>query len=242
MASDYDRVFAAASSEKITLGLGALGFAFGPGTVAAIIKTEASFSASRLIFSAGAAAAASYSIALGATGIFALTCSGSSAADTAALGASKWYLVASTKATGTVAPRLHAYDYATKIWTHNNSATSIANSTVPITRSALGVNAVGTGGFWNSDIYAAAVWNIVLTDLQVEALVVDVTLGSWSVAAVPKGMWQLNQASVGTTIFDMTRGGADQSAITGTTVGSFPFAPDPVRPVDAPFVYMRQSN
>jgi hypothetical protein len=38
-----------------------------------------------------------------------------------------WYVALVTKATGTVAPRFHIYNYDTSTWSHSDSPTSQAN-------------------------------------------------------------------------------------------------------------------
>lgn len=198
------------TTDKITLSLGATNFAFGPGSIAAVIRTPATFQAA-FILAVGATAATGYALRINATGGVVLDTDNNTVTAGANLTASTQYLIAATKATGTVVGRIHIYDIAAKTWTHTNSGGTLANGTVPITRAAFGVNKGGTGTFWNGDIAAAGVWNVELSDTQIEALALFLP-------ATTKGLWRLNQDATGTNVLDLSGGGANQSAITGTSV------------------------
>ncbi len=205
------RHFTAASSEKITLSLGALGFAFGPGTIAAIVR-PATLSL-QIAVSAGATNAVSYMLSVpnAGTGKVGLILNNTATVSLTSIVANQWYLAAATKATGTVAPRFHIYDYSAVTWVHENSASTIANSSVPITRGQIGSTPAGAG-LANNDIAAAGVWNVELTDLQVESLLL------FNPVVPAKGLWSLNQDVTGGTLADISGGGANQSAIVGTSV------------------------
>lgn len=203
----------------VTLSLGALGFAFGPGTVAAIIKRSADSSIDELLY-AGVSSTARWALTLGSANNIVLRTNNTSAASGAGidscLAADGWLLVAATKATGTVAPRFHRYEYATGVWQHANSATSIADSSVPITNAFIGATHAGANPFaGDGDVKGA--WDVVLTDAQIEAMAYS--LPAWF-QVQPKGLWLLDQAITGQLINDRSGGGANESAITGTAVGT----------------------
>lgn len=125
-----------------------------------------------------------------------------------------WTLVLFTKATGTVAPRLHRYVYSTKAWTHFTASTSTANG------SSVSGGTVRFGEWQDVDDFAglidrAAIWDKELTDAEAELLTGG--LGSWFYSN-PKGLWDFRQAATGQGVRDLTGGGADQSTIAGTTV------------------------
>ncbi len=205
------RHFTAASSEKITCSLGATNFVMGPGTVAAVFKTPATLVLGNL-FSSGATGAVSWAMAIDTAGKPRLATNNTNVtAGATALAVSKWYLVAMSKATGTVTPRIHIYDYAAVTWVHENAGGTLADSSTPITRCAIGVGASGAAGFWDGDIAAVAIWNVVLTDTQAEALLLFLP-------AVSKGLWRLNQDVTTENVLDMSGGGANQSAIVGTSI------------------------
>ncbi len=219
------RHFTAASSEKITCSLGAMNFVMGPGTIAAVFKTPAVFVTGNF-FSSGASGPVSWAGAVDNTGKPRLGTNGTNAtAGATALAVSSWYLVALTKATGTVTPRVHIYDYAAVTWVHENAGGTLGDSSTPITRCAIGVGASGAAGFWDGDIAAVGGWNVVLTDSQVQDLLLFLP-------AVAKGLWRLNQDVTTENVLDMSGGGANQSAIVGTSitavvqdVGMFNLAP-----------------
>jgi hypothetical protein len=213
------RTFTLASSEKITLSLGALGFAFGPGTIALIIRSPATFTNGAVMFSAGSSTTVGYRLSnSGTAGKVQLVCNSSAAANpTTNLAASGWNLVAVTKATGTAAPRFHFYTYSTNVFVHENSATSIANASAPTTSAAFAATQGGAASFWSGDIAVAGVWNVVLADQDIESLAFS--LPPW-LANNPKGLWVLDQAAVAQLVPDLSGGGANQSAITGTAVSA----------------------
>jgi hypothetical protein len=126
--------------------------------------------------------------------------------------ANGWCLVACTKATGSATPRYHKYVFSSSTWSHGNGVGAVSNAT-----SAPGGNVkfgdVG-GDALNGDIAAAALYDRALSDQEIESLA-----GSWELwlACGPVGAWLFDQAATGQTLVDWV-GGANQSAITGTSV------------------------
>jgi hypothetical protein len=59
-----------------------------------------------------------------------------------------------------------------------------------------------------------------MSDATVESTITD-DMAAW-MAGSPNGAWQFNQATTGDDVTDLTGGGGDQSAISGTTVVSDP--------------------
>lgn len=211
------RTFTAASSHKIILGLGQLGFAFGPGTIALIAR--ATTDANMCLFSAGptSGSANRYQLQRVVTsGVIRLVCDVPTSDGATAMTAGAWYLIAASKASGTAAARIHLYAYATNTWTHENGGTAIANSGVANTQANIGCSNAAAN-FANADIAAVGVWNVALTDSQVEALAY--TLPAWF-AVQPKGLWILDQAATAMGVPDLSGGGANQTAITGTAVST----------------------
>lgn len=209
------RHFTSASSESITLSLGSLGFAFGPGTVIALVNFATLGAANETVFSAGAANAQSYMLqVLAPTPNVALRLDGNERhSTTTSLSTSTWYLIGATKATGTATPRIHIYACTGATWAHENASSSIANSSTPATRAQLGVTPAGAA-YMNGNVQLAAVWDSVLDDTAMETLVSLTAI----IDASPVGLWILDQASTATAVTDYTGNGADQSAISGTSV------------------------
>lgn len=198
--------------DKITTAIGSLNFAFGPGTVALILR-KADDTVSKTPFVAGVSSiSARYGLAFGTTQLRARCGNTLVSAPTITVEAvDGWVLVAWTKATGTVAPRFHAYDFGTATWTHEDAGSTVANSGVPATSAFFG--AANTVEFFTGDLGIGAVWNTVLADAAIEALIVEEA--AWS-AASPLELWVFDQASPATAL--QSTGTADQTAITGTSV------------------------
>lgn len=193
------------STDKITTALGAI-TVFGPGTVAAIIRPV--IGANGDLVALGAAPA--FVFTLRGTGVLRGT-TATSSTGAAVLVSNKWYLVAFTKPTGSNTGRFHIYDYATNTWVHEVGSTAIANSATPATSNALGNSAIGYAG----DLEIAAVWDIAMSDSQVESL--PFALGPWF-QTQPRALWLLDQALTTQAVRDLSGGGAQQSALSGTAV------------------------
>lgn len=130
---------------------------------------------------------------------------------------STWYLTVVTKAAGSSGVRSHTYNYASTAWTHTTYATIGDSTNGPVAAIRFG-GPVGFADSLNGWFAACAVWaGTVLTDLQIQGL--TASMASW-MALSPSAAWQCNQASVATPVPDLTAGGADQSAISGTVADS----------------------
>lgn len=203
------------TSDSITLSLGGTNFAFGPGTIAAVIRNS-SISIQQAIFSAGVSNAARSELRINTSGQLVLQADANSVAcTTITLPTNKWLLVAATKASGTQTPRMHLLDYLTRAWSHADGSTTMINGTAPVTSAAIGVGATGTN-FYLADIAVIGAWNSVLTDPQIESLAADLTVSNWNAYATTRGMWILDP-NPAVTVVDRSGNGANQSAISGTT-------------------------
>lgn len=129
----------------------------------------------------------------------------------------QWRLIAFTKASGTVAPRGHEFEFDTSTWSHANAGSTLPNATTTASVMYLGrlFQDSGVADFLPGRLAVVGVWDSALTDTQIETL--ETALQNW-VDLSPVGLWALNQASVATPVEDLTVGNADQTAITGTTV------------------------
>ena len=122
-----------------------------------------------------------------------------------------WYILTATKATGTVTPRFHVYNYSTGAWTHSAGSTTSAN----ITTTALCLGSADTSGWWPGNILVAAAWNTDFSDGAVEALNLHVGLPQW-VASSPQEGWRLDTMSA-IQSFGVV-GTADEASRVGTTL------------------------
>ncbi len=125
---------------------------------------------------------------------------------------SGWQIFAETKATGATTPRAHVCTLTSRAWVHADMAGS-GNDGDAANGWYIGAH-VSFGDFFNGPIYLVAYWNTVLSDVQLETITSVATLRALS----PTGLWILDQADVGTAVVEVNGSGADQTAISGTTV------------------------
>jgi hypothetical protein len=129
----------------------------------------------------------------------------------------RWHLVAFTHAAGTTTGRFHIYDYTTTTWVHENAGGTSPN-TGALTDNDLWIgqdnNSGGNG--WSGEIQAAAIFTTSLSDGNLEGMVSGPA--AWG-ALSPAAFWPLDQDSTATPVKDMG-GTADQTGITGTTIGT----------------------
>jgi hypothetical protein len=130
----------------------------------------------------------------------------------------RWHLIAYTKASGTVTPRFHIYDYTTRLWVHENGGGTQADLGGPPSIPAtiwLAQDNASAGAGWSGQIQIEAYWNRELSDADCEALT-DTRL-AWD-ASTPAALWPLTQQTTATNVTDTTGGGANQTTLTGTSV------------------------
>lgn len=125
-----------------------------------------------------------------------------------------WYVA--TKASGASTPRWHIHDLtAATAWSHANAGGTVGDGTGPITNILVGGN-LSAGSTWRGSIAVVAAWDSVLSDVAIEAAMTSAAADT--LAATPKWMVRLNQASTATSVTDDTGGGGDQTALAGTSV------------------------
>lgn len=128
------------------------------------------------------------------------------------LAADGWCIVGVSKATGSQTPRYHKYVVSSATWTHQAGGGAIADGLATTTGTEM-IGNVG-GDFFTGDIAAVALFNRVLADQEIESLA-----GSWEtwLSYQPVGAWLLD-SDTAVNLIDWTGGGANQSAVTGTSV------------------------
>ena len=131
-----------------------------------------------------------------------------------------WCLLAVTKTAGTTAPRFHKYVYNSNSWTRDNGSSVANTSKVGPTDTVRIGTSISTGTpirFLDGSIAAMAIFSSALSDAQMDVL--PFALNSWA-SFGPSAMWVLDQASASVPVVDWTGGGANQSAVTGTSVAT----------------------
>lgn len=233
------RHFTAASSEKITLALGALGFT-GAASIVAVCKSASDGVTTPQIIQAGSSTNR-YALRRNVANTLRCTVGATNLDSTLTFTvADGWCLVGWSKGAGTVTPRFHKVVLSTLVATHEAAGGTAADDT-PVTSAFIGSNQV-PANFWDGDIAAIGIYNANLSDAENEDIArswlrMDRTDG--------KGWWMLNQESVGQTLFDRTGGGANQTAITGTTIATTepgePFQ-GYLPPPHPEFIYLRKNR
>jgi hypothetical protein len=217
------------TSDSLLLLPGALGSAtLGPYTVAVLMKPMAN--ADKGILDIGASVTTSsnnfnngkFTLWQGngsSSGLHVETTSVGSSVSTLFGTADGWSLVVVTKASGSVAPRIHKYPLSTATWTRANAANAMVDQTMVSTdRLAFGKDESTNRNAMR--LAASAIWTVGMSDAQVSALATNLWTGDWynHAAGTPVTLWQFNQGSTAVAVADLTGGGATETAISGTTV------------------------
>jgi hypothetical protein len=125
-----------------------------------------------------------------------------------------WLLLGWGKAAGTVVPRYHKYSWATSVWGHSGSNGNATITNMPALTALHASNNIvfGTQQI-KGQLLIAGVWNSLLTDTQVEALIAGKQ--AW-IDAAPVAAWRFDSATVLNTIV----GATTQTSRTGTTLAA----------------------
>lgn len=210
--------------DRINLALGALGQAWGPATIALLLRPEnVAYNATILSLGADNPRVFRYTD----TGPGASVNTGLATAypyPNILLAANEWSLLVITKATkaagtsSTSAVRFHRFRFSTSV-VERVTAPNAQDFPVPSGGVLLGARS-GPSDFWKGSLGAGAVWNVALTDAQVSELWANLRTSDWWTcsAGQPRGLWELNQASTATAVTDLSGNGADQTALVGTSV------------------------
>lgn len=125
-----------------------------------------------------------------------------------------WFLCVTTKATGTVVPRYHIYDFTAGTWEHGAQGAATANQTLGNGEVRFGESLVAAQDF-TGDIGLGFLANVALSDAEVEAMVTNrKTSDIWTAigGATVFDLYELISASAITSL-----GGSVETSRTGTT-------------------------
>jgi hypothetical protein len=129
-----------------------------------------------------------------------------------------WHMACISKASGTATPRGHKYVYDTDTWTHSNAAGTLADgASTPGSGGVIQLGRYATTEYINADIAIIGCWDRVLSDAEAELL--PFSLQSWYHTG-PVGLWVLDQADTAVKVLDVTGNGANESALTVTSVST----------------------
>lgn len=134
-----------------------------------------------------------------------------------------WRLDLWTKPTGTVAVRGHTILLSGGGWTHTDYGSSADSTNVPTTHFRVGRHFTA-GGALNGDIAAMAVIGADWSDVTIEGASLTTGIAQWltAIGTDPAVVWAFNQPVVSDPVLDVTGGGGDQLAISGTSIGTDP--------------------
>jgi len=217
------RRFTKASSEFLSFNIGAFGNMPTAWTMAALVKHVADDVDSAVVTVNGNTGSDELVLARGGNPgskfEYYQTGNVSTAASLTTKIADDWHVMAITKTAGTTIPRFHKYVRATNTWTHTPLGGSFGNvAAMTSPKLELG-RQMHSGSYTNfaDVIVQAAGWlsGTALSDVAIEVL--SGNLATW-IATLSTACVCLNQASVSTTVRDLTGHGSDQSARTGTSV------------------------
>lgn len=130
----------------------------------------------------------------------------------------QWAILGFTKPAGNgQTVRTHLYRYDTLTWTHTDLGALDSNLAI----ASILVGSFNPGEFLNGNLAAIGLWTgTALADATFEAGTgFQTSLANWF-NATPSVLWRFNQASTADPVNDIMASGADQTAITGTTVSA----------------------
>lgn len=133
-----------------------------------------------------------------------------------------WVLLVVSKGTaaiaGTALMTWWKYVYSSDTWNYEPPVgTGPSDGGLPGTSGTIRFGQWETGDFLGGDLAVAGMWNRVLIDAEVRGMPFD--LAAWH-ASGPVGLWVFDQSETTHNLADLTGNGADQSAITATTVST----------------------
>lgn len=134
-----------------------------------------------------------------------------------------WRLDLWTKPAGSAQVRGHTMLLSGGGWSHADYGLSTDSPNVPSTHFRVGRH-FSAGGTLNGDLAAIAVVDADWSDGAIEAGSLETGLAAWMtlISADAAVVWAFNQTDVSDPVTDVTGGGGDQLAISGTTVTDDP--------------------
>jgi hypothetical protein len=216
VARDFER----GSSEYIHTSIGALDHTGSGGNTMAVVARFESFNTiSTLLALSNSTPAFRVRLGHASAGgsLFLEINGGANSSYGAGLALSTWYLLAVTKPGGSSVARFHVLDMAAGTWTHANGTGSSGDHGAPGGTGIVQIGRNNAANHFDGRMALAAAWKRELSDAQVESL--GGGFRAW-LSQKPDGLWPLNQGAVGTGVVDWTGGGANQSAISGTTISA----------------------
>lgn len=135
-----------------------------------------------------------------------------------------WVTLLFGKAAGaTATARASKLIMSSGVWAHSDAGGTMTDGVMPGASGTVRFGEWEDGDDFNGWLGCAAVWASNLSDVAREAIAPG--LQAWK-NSNPVGLWAFNQDSVATAVVDLMGNGADQSAITGTSVDAAEVPPN----------------
>ncbi len=201
------------TTPRLDTGIGAFGsFTFGPATLAVVARVSDA-SSSNSLFRIGGASLSNgrCGLLVDATSLRARSGNSLSTSGITVTAADGWVLLAITKASGNVQVRFHKYVFATNTWTRATAGSNLNNSTVMVDGTCFSESQ-------DSHIDVAAAWDRVLTDADLDRLIVS--LKQW-IDSAPYGLWRFDQEFTTQRVADWTSNGSNQDLEAATAPSAF---------------------
>ncbi|UWZ37486.1 hypothetical protein Drose_04175 [Dactylosporangium roseum] len=129
-----------------------------------------------------------------------------------------WMLVGVSKESGSSIPRGHKHVYSTNTWTHADAAAASSGDSGDLTAGRVQIGRWQTSTErWPGEILLCGAVKRALTDAEWEQL--PYTLPG-ALGVTPDALWLLDQHATTQNVIDLTGGGANQTALTGTSTGT----------------------
>jgi hypothetical protein len=128
-----------------------------------------------------------------------------------------WVLAGVSRASGSSVPRGHKYVYSSNVWTHTDAGAATGGDSTDLTGGRVQIGEWQNTDRFNGEILEVGAVKRALTDAEWEQL--PFTLLA-AVGMVPDGLWLLDQHATSQAIGDLTGNGANQTALTSTSIGT----------------------
>lgn len=128
-----------------------------------------------------------------------------------------WQVIGISKAGGAATPRLHRKVLGSGSWTHTDGSASVGTNAATAVNITFNAFQDGSGG-WLWYIGSAAMFLSNLSDTDYVNIESNHTTAWIYNNLSPAALWDFNQASTATAVTDLTGGGANQTALSGTSV------------------------
>ncbi len=150
------------------------------------------------------------------TGLLRIFSDANSVDSTFIASAGEWLLLTGSKAAGTQPISAGMYRYSTDTWSRETLA-SRGDPVGAATTINHGYHVTASGVGLDGDLAVGALWKRSLTATEFDSL--PYSIAAW-LSLAPSGLWAFDQSLTSQALLDLTGGGANQTAISGTSIST----------------------